>query len=88
MSGCRCWLRHIPLQLELLRASCLFSERLSLYLIKIYGFKSGSMCRIGGGGSGAQTTVFVLVRACVRDCSSGPKRWEGLMCPSARLKGM
>lgn len=70
MSGCRCWLRHIPLQLELLGAFCLFSERLSLYLIKIYGFKSGSMCRVEGRGvgDGAQTTVFVRVRACVHAC--------------------
>jgi hypothetical protein len=47
------------LRLELLRGFCLFSERLSLYLIKIYGFKSGSMCRVDGGGGGAQIKVFV-----------------------------
>ena len=76
MSGCRCWLRHIPLQLELLRAFCLFSERLSLYLIKIYGFKSGSMCRVEGGGELVHILQFLC--ACVRaTVAVGPRDGGG-----------
>jgi len=55
------------LRLELLRAFCLFSERLSLYLIEIYGFKSGSMCRGGGWGC---TDYSYCARACV---AMGPR---------------
>jgi len=71
VSGCRCWLRHIPPRLELLRAFCLFSERLSLYLIKIYGFKSGSMCRVEGEGG---TNYSFCARACV---AVGPRDGGG-----------